>query len=84
MTKWKDKREVMYKTTEYENEEEIFTKRRRIEVRKPLPMIKMNTYKSDNDHQDQLLSYYPCQRTMIQKPFCAYCTICHVFLNKYN
>lgn len=64
--KWKDKREVMYITTEYESEMDIFVNKRGDEIQKPSAILEYNKYMSGVDHQDQLLSYYPCERKTIR------------------
>lgn len=37
-----------------------------MEIQKPRTIIKYNKYMSGIDHQDQLLSYYPCERRTIR------------------
>lgn len=64
--KWKDKREVMYITTLYDDEVLITTNRRGVEKQKPLAIIEYNKYMSGIDQQDQLLAYYPCERKTIR------------------
>lgn len=66
MGKWKDKREVMYITSQYENIFEIFVNKRGVEIQKPQAILEYNKYMSGIDHQDQLLSYYPCERKTIR------------------
>lgn len=66
MGKWKDVRTVLYISNRYENEMSIATNKRGIEKEKPLAIIRYNEYMSGIDHQDQLLSYYPCECKMLR------------------
>ena len=66
--KWKDKRDVCYISNEYENTMLNVTNRRGDTREKPLPIIQYNTYMAGVDRQDQLLSYYPCERKTIRWP----------------
>lgn len=66
--KWKDKRDVHYISTEFPN---IIneTRNRRNEVKeKPVPIIQYNKFMSGIDRQDQMLSYYPCERKTVRWP----------------
>lgn len=66
--KWRDKREVSYLSTEFENNMiEIETKRKE-KVNKPLPIVQYNKYMSGIDRQDQMLSYYSAERKTIRWP----------------
>lgn len=64
--KWRDKRDVTYITTEFENEMGIFRNKRGKEIEKPAAIIAYNTNMSGVDRQDQMLSYYPCNRKTIR------------------
>lgn len=64
--KWKDKREVLYITTEHENTlEEVLSKFGTSKI-KPAPIVQYNKYMSGIDLQDQLQSYYPSHRKTIR------------------
>lgn len=64
--KWKDTRQVLYISTQFENTMNIATNKRGQEKEKPLPIIEYNTYMSGVDRQDQLMSYYPSERKTIR------------------
>lgn len=55
--KWRDKRTVLYLSTQYPNEMATATNKRDEEKQKPYPIIKYNEYMKGVDRQDQLLSY---------------------------
>ncbi|KAJ8968760.1 hypothetical protein NQ314_002133 [Rhamnusium bicolor] len=63
--KWKDKREVLYITTEHENNFEEGTSRSGKKKMKPIPIAQYNKYMSGIDLQDQMLSYYLTHRKTI-------------------
>jgi hypothetical protein len=64
--KWKDKRDVMFISTEFENIN-IETKNRRGQLKlKPQPIAQYNKFMSGIDHQDQMLSYYHNARKSIR------------------
>ncbi|KAJ8883397.1 hypothetical protein PR048_015240, partial [Dryococelus australis] len=66
--KWKDRRDVSYISTEFENTMvEVENKRKQVET-KPLPIVKYNAFMSGTDKQDQMLSYYLCERKTIRWP----------------
>lgn len=64
--KWRDNREVLYISTQYENEMVDFINRKGIVRRKPLPVVQYNCYMSGVDRKDQMLSYYPCERKTVR------------------
>lgn len=63
---WKDKREVLYISTEFKNELQECRNRRGQAKIKPLPIIKYNENMSGIDRQDQMLAYYPCERKTLR------------------
>lgn len=64
--KWRDKRNVTYITTEFENEIGVFRNKRGQESEKPVAVIGYNKYMSGIDRQDQMMAYYPCNRKSIR------------------
>ncbi|KAJ8931231.1 hypothetical protein NQ314_015872 [Rhamnusium bicolor] len=80
--KWKDKREVLYITTEHENNFEEVTSRSGKRKMKPTPIAQYNKYMSGIDLQDQMLSYYPTHRKTIR----WYKKVCmrHIFFHSLN
>lgn len=76
--KWKDKREVIYISSEFENDMVPTTNRKGREIIKPLPIKNYNKYMSGIDRQDQMMSYYPITRKSIRwykkKARCTYYT----------
>ncbi|KAG5863118.1 hypothetical protein JTB14_014938 [Gonioctena quinquepunctata] len=66
--KWRDKRDVSYISTEFENNMIEIETRRKEKVNKPLPMVQYNKYMSGIDRQDQMLSYYSAERKTIRWP----------------
>lgn len=66
--KWKDKRDVHYISTEFCNNM-VETRNKRGEVKnKPEANINYNKFMSGVDRQDQMLSYYPCDRKTVRWP----------------
>nr|CAI5833434.1 unnamed protein product [Callosobruchus analis] len=63
--KWRDKRPVLYISTEYDNKFAVIQNRRGQEVSKPEVIVQYNKFMSGVDHQDQMLAYYPCGRKTI-------------------
>ncbi|GBP03985.1 PiggyBac transposable element-derived protein 4 [Eumeta japonica] len=60
--KWRDERYVLYISTEHDNEMlEVTNKRGQVLV-KPSAIVHYNNFMSGVDLQDQMLSYYPCER----------------------
>lgn len=64
--KWRDKREVMYISTEHDNEEIVTKNKRGQEKSKPKPIVEYNKYMSGVDRQDQMLSHYPSLRKTLR------------------
>lgn len=64
--KWRDKRNVIYITTEFGNEMAVFRNKRGQESDKPSAIIGYNKFMSGIDRQDQMMSYYPCGRKTIR------------------
>lgn len=60
--KWKDKRDVTYISTEFENQMVEITNKRGVAKQKPLPIVEYNKCMGGIDHQDQMMSYYPSLR----------------------
>lgn len=77
--KWKDKRDVAYISTEFENQMVDVQTKRNETSRKPLPITKYNAYMSGIDRQDQMMSYYLSEWKTIRWPkmlffiFWSYC-----------
>ncbi|KAG5863278.1 hypothetical protein JTB14_015383 [Gonioctena quinquepunctata] len=66
--KWRDKRDVSYKSTEFENNMIEIETRRKEKVNKPLPIVQYNKYMSGIDRRNQMLSYYSAERKTIRWP----------------
>jgi len=64
--KWKDKRPVMYITTEFEDRKVPVTNKRGQVADKPEAIAKYNQFMSGVDRQDQLLAFYPCERKTLR------------------
>lgn len=64
--KWKDKRVVMYLSTEVENEMGTITNKRNQPREKPKPIIQYNAHMKGVDRMDQMMSYYPCERKTLR------------------
>ncbi|KAG5878336.1 hypothetical protein JTB14_035263 [Gonioctena quinquepunctata] len=64
--KWRNKRDVSYISTEFENNMIEIETRRKGKVNKPLPIVQYNKYRSGIDRQDQMLSYYSAERKTIR------------------
>ncbi|XP_046976423.1 piggyBac transposable element-derived protein 4-like [Vanessa cardui] len=60
--KWRDKRYVLYISTEHDNEMMEVTDKRGNVIVKPAAIIHYNKFMSGVDLQDQMVSYYPCER----------------------
>ncbi|CAG4960783.1 unnamed protein product [Colias eurytheme] len=63
--KWKDKREITYISTQFADEMKEVTKRGKV-VTKPVAILNYNPNMSGVDLQDQMLSYYPCERKTLR------------------
>ena len=64
--KWRDKRPILYLSTEFENTMTEFENRRGKKLTKPLPILEYNKYMGGVDHKDQMLSYYSCERKNVR------------------
>lgn len=64
--KWKDKRDVLYISTEHENVKITMENRRGQMKQKPKPIIFYNAHMKKVDRADQLMSYYPVERKTIR------------------
>lgn len=64
--KWKDKREVLYISTQFENEMVTCANRFGVETQKPLPIVQYNAHMKGTDRHDQLLSYYPFEKKSLR------------------
>lgn len=64
----KDKKTVMFISTEFENQMATFalTRKSGKGVQKPLPIIQYNAFIKGVDRADQFLPYYPCERKTLQ------------------
>ncbi|CAH2009346.1 unnamed protein product [Acanthoscelides obtectus] len=66
IAKWKDKRDVTYISTEFENNMVSVSNKRGIEKIKPLPIVEYNQYMSGIDRQDQMMAYYPSEHKTLR------------------
>ncbi|KAJ8936100.1 hypothetical protein NQ314_012491 [Rhamnusium bicolor] len=64
--KWRDKRDVLYLSTEFKNNLVEYENRRGDKMTKPLPILQYNDYMSGVDRKDQMMAYYPCERKMLR------------------
>ncbi|XP_046671370.1 piggyBac transposable element-derived protein 4-like [Homalodisca vitripennis] len=64
--KWKNQREVMYISTEFDNEQVEFVGKGDQKKSKPHAIVKYNSHMSGVDRTDQMLSYYPCDRKTLR------------------
>ena len=62
--KWKDKKDVCYISSEYDDTMLNVASKRRVIRKKPLPIIRYNTSMAGVDTLDQLLSYYPREQKL--------------------
>ncbi|XP_069695180.1 piggyBac transposable element-derived protein 4-like, partial [Periplaneta americana] len=65
VTKWKDKRDNLFISTEYEDSIVETVNKRRQKVQKPHAIEKYNHISGVN-LQDQMFSYYPCERKTVR------------------
>ncbi|KAJ8939480.1 hypothetical protein NQ318_022534 [Aromia moschata] len=66
VSKWRDKRDVLFLSTEFE-EEMIEVRRKRDDVvKKPKAIVMYNEHMSGIDRQDQMLAYYPSERKTLR------------------
>lgn len=67
VTKWLDKREVMFLSTEHDSNYKMTTSRRIRSVKyKPAAQVEYNKYMRAVDKHDQLLSYYSCEHKTLR------------------
>lgn len=64
--KWRDRREVLALSSEHTNELTEVTNRRGELKMKPVAISMYNKCMSGVDRQDQMLSYYPCERKTVR------------------
>ncbi|KAJ8927090.1 hypothetical protein NQ314_020485 [Rhamnusium bicolor] len=64
--KWKDKRDVLYISNEYQNDMVEYVDKRNRTKEKPVPIFHYNKHMGGVDRQNQLNSYYPCERKCIR------------------
>lgn len=64
--KWRDKRTVLYLSSEYENNMVTVLNKKGQEKEKPLPIVQYNAHMKGVDRGDQLLSYYPFERKTLR------------------
>lgn len=64
--KWRDKRDVAYISTEFTNEMVAFQDKLGRDREKPKPIFHYNENMGGVDRQDQLLSYYPCEKKTLR------------------
>ncbi|CAG9571423.1 unnamed protein product [Danaus chrysippus] len=75
--KWRDKRYVLYISTKHNNEMMEVTDKRGNVIVKSATIIHYNKFMSGVDLQDQMVSYYPCERKTMKwckKDFYPYTT----------
>lgn len=63
---WKDKRPVLYLTTECENKMIPVANKRGQVTMKPTAIAQYNKFMSGIDRQDQMMAYYPCERKTLR------------------
>jgi hypothetical protein len=66
VAKWRDKRDVTFVSTEFENRLVDYFDKRGNSKSKPLPILKYNENMGGIDRQEQYLSYYPCHRKTLR------------------
>ncbi|XP_046684543.1 piggyBac transposable element-derived protein 4-like [Homalodisca vitripennis] len=64
--KWKDKRTVMYISTEFQNTMAVSNNRRGVPRQKPLAIVHYNAEMSGVDRHDQMMAYYPCEHKSLR------------------
>lgn len=64
--KWRDKRDVIFISTEFKNQLVQVKNRRGVEREKPVPIIQYNKFMGGIDLRDQLMSYYPVIRKTLR------------------
>ncbi|KAJ8933503.1 hypothetical protein NQ314_013968 [Rhamnusium bicolor] len=66
VAKWKNKRDVLYISTEHRNEMVQFVDKRNRSIEKPATILHYNRHMGGIDRQDQMTSYYPASRKTIR------------------
>lgn len=64
--KWRDKRNVLYISTQFENTLVTSINNRGQETEKPLPIVQYNAHMKGVDRMDQFMSYYPMERKTLR------------------
>ncbi|KAJ8967170.1 hypothetical protein NQ314_003059 [Rhamnusium bicolor] len=64
--KWKDKRDVLYLSTEFKNKLVENENKRGDKITRPLTILKYKEYMSGVDRKDQMMAYYPCKRKTLR------------------
>lgn len=64
--KWKNKRDVLYISNEYSNEMVDYLDKRNRNGQKPKAILHYNMHMRGVDRQDQMNSYYPCDRKTLR------------------
>lgn len=83
--KWKDKRTVLYISTEFENDMVSITNKRGQQMTKPLPIVQYNAHMKGVDRMDQMLAYYPCERKTLRWNLKIFVHVLQMFLvNAYH
>lgn len=79
--KWKDNKEISYISTEFKNAMiEVSSKRSDVK-NKPTPIVEYNKYMSSINRQDQILSYYNCERKTLRWSLKIFVYILQVMIN---
>lgn len=64
--KWRDKRLVMYISTEFENDMVTVVNKRKQEKQKPNPIVHYNAHMKGIDRSDQMMAYHPFERKTVR------------------
>lgn len=78
--KWKDKRDVSYISTEFENEMVEFVNSRGESRQKTLPIVKYNAFMKGVDRGDMMMAYYPVERKTLRWYKKLFVHVVHMFL----
>lgn len=68
VAKWRDKRTVLYLSSQFDNEMVQTTNKRKVQKVMPKPILYYNVNMKGVDRMDQMLSYYPCERKTLRWP----------------
>jgi hypothetical protein len=66
ITKWKDRREVLSISSEFDGKLTETTNRFGKRVTKPKMIVEYNKFMGGIDYHDQMMAYYPCQRKTLR------------------